>query len=86
MDAVRLVLLTVFAFGIWFLFNFLLQTQFIIAEACIYAIYSIAEHIESDERTGLPKFIMILSEIPYDKLHEKLLGTALDSIGNDLFT
>lgn len=24
---------------------------------------------------------MILSEIPYDKLHEKLLGTALDSIG-----
>lgn len=51
------------------------------AEACIYAIYSIAEHIETDERTGLPKFIIILSEIPYDKLHEKLLGTALDSIG-----
>lgn len=52
-----------------------------ISEACIYAIYSIAEHIETDEQTGLPKFIMILSEIPYDKLHEKLLGTALDSIG-----
>lgn len=59
----------------------------IIAEACIYSIYSIAEHIDTDERIGLPKFIMILSEIPYDKLHEKLLGTALDSIGiTDLCT
>lgn len=57
------------------------NSQFNIIEACIYAIYSVAEHIETDERTGLPKFIMILSEIPYDKLHEKLLGTALDSVG-----
>lgn len=66
------------------LFNFSIALDF--PEACIYAIYSIAEHIESDERTGLPKFIMILSEIPYDKLHEKLLGTALDSIGKILAT
>lgn len=56
-------------------------TQWTQLEACIYAIYSIAEHIETDERIGLPKFIITLSEIPYDKLHEKLLGTALDSIG-----
>lgn len=56
-------------------------TQWTQLEACIYAIYSIAEHIETDERVGLPKFIITLSEIPYDKLHEKLLGTALDSIG-----
>lgn len=28
---------------------------------------------------------MVLSEIPYDKLHEKLLGTALDSIGRSSF-
>lgn len=52
-----------------------------ISEACIYAIYSIAEHIEADERVCLPKFIMTLSTIPYENLHEKLLGTALDSIG-----
>lgn len=63
----------------WASFNWFAFLSF--TEACIYAIYSIAEHIETDERTGLPKFIIILSEIPYDKLHEKLLGTALDSIG-----
>lgn len=56
-------------------------TQWTQLEACIYAIYSIAEHIETDEVVGVPKFIITLSEIPYDKLHEKLLGTALDSIG-----
>lgn len=61
-------------------------TYLLITEACIYAIYSIAEHIETDERVGLPKFIMILSEIPYDKLHEKLLGTALDSIGMSTYS
>lgn len=56
-------------------------TQWAPLEACIYAIYSIAEHIETDEQNGLPKFIITLSEIPYDKLNDKLLGTALDSIG-----
>lgn len=78
MDSTRLV----FFFSkenFWASFNWFAFLLF--AEACIYAIYSIAEHIETDERTGLPKFIIILSEIPYDKLHEKLLGTALDSIG-----
>lgn len=63
-----------------FISNF--NRNLFISEACIYAIYSIAEHIETDEQTRLPKFIMILSEIPYEKLHEKLLGTALDAIGN----
>lgn len=51
-------------------------------EACIYAFYSIAEHIDSSETKYIPKFIVVLSEIPYDKLNEKLLGTAIDSIGN----
>lgn len=51
------------------------------SEACIYGIFSIAEHIEPDEQARLPKFIMFLSDIPYDKLNEKLLGTALDAIG-----
>lgn len=61
-----------------------LNVQHSLSEACIYSLYSIAEHIEADEQKNLPKFIMVLSEIPYDKLHEKLLGTALDSIGMNL--
>lgn len=56
-------------------------SQWMRLEACIYALYSIAEHIETDEKKCLPKFITILSEIPYAKINEKLLGTALDSIG-----
>lgn len=56
-------------------------TQWTQLEACIYAIYSIAEHIETNEENCISKFIMTLSEIPYEKLHEKLLGTALDAIG-----
>lgn len=55
--------------------------QWMRLEACVYALYSIAEHIETDEKKCLPKFIQLLSEIPYEKLNEKLLGTALDSIG-----
>lgn len=57
------------------------SNQWMRLEACIYALYSIAEHIETDESKCLPKFITLLNEIPYDKLNEKLLGTALDSIG-----
>lgn len=57
------------------------NSQWMQLEACIYALYSIAEHIETDENKCLPKFIKLLSEIPYEKLNEKLLGTALDSIG-----
>lgn len=57
------------------------HNQWMRLEACIYALYSIAEHIETDESKCLPKFITLLSEIPYEKLNEKLLGTALDSIG-----
>lgn len=50
-------------------------------EACIYAICSVAEHIETGENKRLPKFISLLNEIPYSKLNEKLLGTSLDAIG-----
>lgn len=57
------------------------SNQWMRLEACIYALYSIAEHIETDESKCLPKFITLLSEIPYEKLNEKLLGTALDAIG-----
>lgn len=50
-------------------------------EACIYAICSIAEHIDTTEKKSLPKFIGVLNDIPYAKLNVKLLGSALDSVG-----
>lgn len=50
-------------------------------EACVYAIYSIAEHIDTNEKKCLPKLISVLNGIPYTKLNEKLLGTALDLTG-----
>lgn len=55
--------------------------QWMRLEACIYAIHSVAGHIEFDENRCLPKFVTLLSEIPYENLNEKLLGTALDAIG-----
>lgn len=56
-------------------------SQWVRLEACIYAIYSVAEQIETYENKCLPKFFAILSEIPYEKLNEKLLGSVLDAIG-----
>lgn len=61
----------------------IVQSCVYISEACIYAFYSIAEHIDTYETTYIPKFIEVLTKIPYDKMNEKLLGTALDSIGTN---
>lgn len=47
----------------------------------MYAIYSIAEHIEPDEQTYVPKFMMLLGSLPYNDWNDKVLATALDSIG-----
>lgn len=58
------------------------HTPFLFSEACIYAFYSIAEHIDTFEAVYIPKFIEVLTKIPYDELNEKLLGTAIDAIGN----
>lgn len=60
-------------------FNF--HIFFFQTEASIYALYSIAEHVEVSEQTCIPKFVRVLSSIPYDKLNEKLLDTALEAIG-----
>lgn len=54
---------------------------FLFTEACIYAFCSIAEHIDSYERKNTPKLMKVLHEIPYENLSDKILGTALETIG-----
>uniref|UniRef100_W8B5B8 Importin-13 n=1 Tax=Ceratitis capitata TaxID=7213 RepID=W8B5B8_CERCA len=51
-------------------------------EACIFSFQSVAEHFAGDESKQLPKLMRVLSEIPYDKMNEKLLGTALETVGS----
>lgn len=53
-------------------------TQF---EACVFAFYSIAEQVYSHEHKNIPKLMRVLNEIPYEKMNEKLLGTALETLG-----
>ncbi|XP_055905627.1 importin-13 [Eupeodes corollae] len=57
-------------------------TEWTKLEACIYAFHSVAEHIDTTESTQIPKLIRVLSEIPYEKMNEKLLGTSLETIGS----
>uniref|UniRef100_A0A1B0G997 Importin-13 n=1 Tax=Glossina morsitans morsitans TaxID=37546 RepID=A0A1B0G997_GLOMM len=51
-------------------------------EACIYAFQSVAEHFDGDETKQIPKLMRVLNEIPYEKMNEKLLGTALETVGS----
>ncbi|XP_034486188.1 importin-13 [Drosophila innubila] len=51
-------------------------------EACIYSFQSVAEHFGGEENRQIPKLMRVLSEIPYEKLNDKLLGTALETIGS----
>ncbi|XP_030373790.1 importin-13 [Scaptodrosophila lebanonensis] len=51
-------------------------------EACIFAFQSVAEHFGGEESKQIPKLMRVLSEIPYEKLNQKLLGTALETIGS----
>ncbi|XP_073817967.1 importin-13-like protein cdm [Musca autumnalis] len=51
-------------------------------EACIYSFQSVAEHFDGEETKQIPKFMRVLNEIPYEKMNEKLLGTALEAVGS----
>ncbi|ALC46488.1 cdm [Drosophila busckii] len=51
-------------------------------EACIYSFQSVAEHFNGEESRQIPKLMRVLSEIPYDTLNDKLLGTALETVGS----
>lgn len=50
-------------------------------EAVIYMFSSIAEHVPVTENHVLPKLMTVLNEIPYDTVDEKVLGSALETIG-----
>ncbi len=50
-------------------------------ESCIFAFYSLAEHVDVTEKKHIPKLMRVIHELPYDKLNDKLLGTALETIG-----
>lgn len=53
-----------------------------IVESSLHAIYGVAEHIDTDERVYMPACAALISSIPFDQVHEKVLGIALDTIGN----
>lgn len=53
-------------------------------ESCIFAFYSLAEHVDITERKHIPKLMRVIHELPYEKLNDKLLGTALETIGKSL--
>lgn len=50
-------------------------------EACIFTFYAVAEHVPPIENVVIPKFISILSELPYKKLNTNVLGMALETVG-----
>lgn len=50
-------------------------------EASLFSFYSVVEHIDATEQIAIPKLMGVLKDIPYEKLNEKLLGTALETIG-----
>lgn len=49
-------------------------------ESCLHAFSAVAECIEW-ENLYLPKLFETLNEIPYDKLHHKVLSSALETVG-----
>lgn len=57
-------------------------TQWTKLEACIYSFQSVSEHFDGEETKQIPKLMRILNEIPYEKMNEKLLGTALETVGS----
>ncbi|CRL02034.1 CLUMA_CG015289, isoform A [Clunio marinus] len=52
-----------------------------ILEASIHGFCAISQQIESVEYPEIVKLMRVLNEIPYETLNEKLLGTALETMG-----
>lgn len=50
-------------------------------EASIHGFCAIAQQIESSEYEEIQKLMRVLNEIPYETMNEKLLGTALETMG-----
>lgn len=52
-----------------------------ILEASIHGFCAISQQIESNEYEEIVKMMRVLNQIPYELLNEKLLGTALETMG-----
>lgn len=52
-----------------------------ILEASIHAFCAVAQSIESNEYEEIARMMQVLNEIPYNTMNEKLLGTALETMG-----
>jgi hypothetical protein len=52
-----------------------------ILEAAIHGFCAISQQIESVEYEEIVKLMRVLNEIPYETMNEKLLGTALETMG-----
>lgn len=52
-----------------------------ILEAAIHGFCAISQQIESAEYEEIVKLMRVLNEIPYETMNEKLLGTALETMG-----
>lgn len=50
-------------------------------EAVIYMFSAIAEHVPIAEKQVMPKLMQVLNEIPYEKVNDLVLGSALETIG-----
>lgn len=53
-----------------------------ILEAAIHGFCAISQQIESAEYEEIVKLMRVLNEIPYETMNEKLLGTALETMGS----
>lgn len=53
-----------------------------ILEAAIHGFCAISQQIESVEYEEIVKLMRVLNEIPYETMNEKLLGTALETMGS----
>lgn len=53
-----------------------------ILEASIHAYCAISQQVEISEYPEVVKLMRVLNEIPYETLNEKLLGTALETMGS----
>lgn len=53
-----------------------------VLEASIHGFCAISQQIESVEYEEVVKMMRVLNEIPYETLNEKLLGTALETMGS----
>lgn len=51
-------------------------------EACVHAMSAISEQVDCDERRYTPRLMNVLNEIPYAQMNDKMLATALETVGS----